>query len=358
MSAANERRTETIPQWKREEVDELVELLESHDTVAIVGVTGIPSRQLQTMRRELHGDAALRMSRNTLLHRALEEVDEGLDGLTDEVAGEIGLLVSDSNPFRLYQQLEASKSPAPIGAGETAPNDIVIEAGDTGVDPGPFVGDLQNVGAAARIQDGSIHVTEDSTVLSAGETVSQDLANVLGELGVEPKEVGLDLRAAFADGVVFDPADLDIDVEAYRSDVVTAGARAQNLSINAEYPTAQTAPALLAIADGDARSLGLAAAIESPDLIEDLITLADGDLRSLAAAIDDPDALPEALADVEVPEPADDGGDGDSTPDAEDAGDGGDTDDAESSDDSADSEPDDDDDAGGDAGEGLGEMFG
>jgi large subunit ribosomal protein L10 len=235
----------------------------------------------------------------------------------------------------------------------------VIEAGDTGVDPGPFVGELQNVGAAARIQDGSIHVTEDSTVLEAGETVSADLANVLSELGVEPKEVGLDLRAAFADGVVFDPADLDIDVEAYRSDVVAAAARARNLSINAEYPTAQTAPALLAKAAGDANALGLSAAIESPDLIEDLITLADGDLRSLAAAIDDPDALPEELVDVEAPEPTDEGGDGaeESAADAEDAGDGGDTNE-ESSDDSADSEPDDDDEDGGDAAEGLGEMFG
>jgi large subunit ribosomal protein L10 len=266
------------------------------------------------------------------------------------------LIVSDENPFRLYQRLEESKSPAPIGAGETAPNDIVIEAGDTGVDPGPFVGELQNVGAAARIQDGSIHVTEDSTVLEAGETVSQDLANVLSELGVEPKEVGLDLRAAFADGVVFDPADLDIDVEAYRSDVVSAGARARNLSINAEYPTARTAPSLLAMAAGDARSLGLSAAIESPDLIEDLITLADSDLRSLAATIDDPDALPEELADVEAPEPTDEG-EGESAAEADDAGDDGDTDEAESSDDSADSEPDDDDD-GGDATEGLGEMFG
>jgi large subunit ribosomal protein L10 len=351
--AASERTTEVIPEWKREEVDDLVALLEAHDTIGVVGVTGIPSRQLQIMRRNLHGDAALRMSRNTLVRRALEEVDEGLEALTEEVAGEVGLIVSDNNPFRLYQQLEASKSPAPIGAGEVAPNDIVISAGDTGVDPGPFVGELQNVGAAARIQDGSIHVTEDSLVCAAGEEVSGELADVLGELGLEPKEVGLDLRAAFADGVLFDPEDLALDIDAYRDDVSAAAARARNLAVNASVPTAQTTPTLLSKAAGDARSLGLAAAIESPDLIEDLLAQADGDLRSLAAAIDDPEALPEALGDVEAPaaEPTDaaeatdeestDENDADAEPDADDADDA-----------------DDDDDDGGDAAEGLGEMFG
>ena len=49
------RKTETIPEWKREEVDELVEFIDSYASVGIVGVAGIPSRQLQAMRRELHG---------------------------------------------------------------------------------------------------------------------------------------------------------------------------------------------------------------------------------------------------------------------------------------------------------------
>jgi large subunit ribosomal protein L10 len=350
--AATERKTETIPEWKREEVADLVELLESNDTIGIVGVTGIPSRQLQTMRRNLHGDAALRMSRNTLVRRALDEVDEGLEDLTDEVAGEVGLIVSDDNPFRLYQRLEESKSPAPIGAGEVAPNDIVITAGDTGVDPGPFVGELQNVGAAARIQDGSIHVTEDSLVCAAGEEVSGELADVLGELGMEPKEVGLDLRAAFADGVLFAPEDLALDMDAYRADVSAAATRAQNLAINAGVPTDRTTPTLLSKAASDARALGLAAAVESPDLIEDLLAQADGDLRSLAAAIDDPDALPEGLADVDAPATAAAADEATESEDEES------TDDQETDTEPDADDADDDDDDGGDAAEGLGEMFG
>ena len=340
------RKTETIPEWKREEVDELVEFIDSYQSVGIVGVAGIPSRQLQAMRRELHGSAGVRMSRNTLTTRALEEVDDGVEALTEYVSGQVALVGTNDNPFGLFKQLEASKTPAPINEGEVAPNDIVIPEGDTGVDPGPFVGELQTVGASARIMDGSIKVTEDSTVLEEGEVVDDDLANVLVELGIEPKEVGLDLRAVYSEGVLFEPEELELDVDEYEADIRSAAAAARNLSVNAAYPTAATAGTLLAKASGEAKSVGLFAEVESPDVVPDLIGKADAQLRALAAQIDDEEALPEELQGVEAApaaEPATDDADEEEQADEE-------TEDAE--------ETDADDDDGDDGGEGLGAMFG
>ena len=244
-SEASDRQTEVIPEWKREEVAELAELIETYESVGVVSIGGIPSRQLQAMRRDLRGDAELRVARNTLLVRALDEAGEDIADLTAAVEGQVGLIGTDENPFGLYRQLEASKTPAPINAGEVASDAITIPESDTGVDPGPFVGELQQVGAAARIMDGSIHVTEDSQVLEAGEEVSAQLANVLGELGIEPKEVGLDLKSVYADGILFEPDELAIDIEEYRADVEAAAAAGRNLSINAGYPTDRTAGALL-----------------------------------------------------------------------------------------------------------------
>ncbi|WP_144798273.1 50S ribosomal protein L10 [Halorubrum depositum] len=344
------RKTETIPQWKQEEVDELVEFIDSFNSVGIVGVGGIPSRQLQAMRRELHGSADVRVSRNTLTVRALEEVDDGVEELTQYVSGQVALIGTNDNPFGLFQQLEASKTPAPINAGEVAPNDVVIPEGDTGVDPGPFVGELQTIGAAARIQDGSIMVTEDSTVLEEGEVVDDDLANVLVELGIEPKEVGLDLKGVYSEGVLFEPDELEIDVDEYAADIRSAAAAARNLSINAEYPTAATVGSLLAKASGEAKSVGLFAEIESPDVVPDLIGKADAQLRSLAAQIDDEEALPEELQGVEAaPAPETDDADEEEQAEEDD-----DTDDAETTDGDADADEDD----GDDGGDGLGAMFG
>jgi large subunit ribosomal protein L10 len=347
--AEAERKTEHIPEWKREEVDDIVDLLESYDSVGVVDIAGIPSRQLQAMRRDLYGSAELRVSRNTLVVRALEEVDEGLEELTEFVSGQVGLVATNDNPFGLFKQLEASKTPAPINAGEVAPNDVVIPEGDTGVDPGPFVGELQQVGANARIQDGSIQVLEDSVVLEAGEEVDQQLANVLSELGIEPKEVGLDLRGVYADGVMFGPEELELDIEEYREDFASASAAARNLSVNAVYPTARTAGTLLGKASGEARSLGLFAAVESPDLAEDLVARADARLRALAAVIDDEEALPEELRGVESePETADAEAEAETGDEEEQA------DDQAAEADAADDD-DDDDEEGGDA---LGAMFG
>jgi len=344
---STQRQTETIPEWKREEVDELAGFLSEYGSVGIVDITGIPSRQLQEMRSELHGTAALRVSRNTLLVRALETAGDGLERLTDFVGGQVGLIGTNDNSFGLYQQLEASKTSAPINAGEVAPEDIVIPEGDTGVDPGPFVGELQSVGANARIDQGSIRVMEDSTVLEAGEEVSADLSNVLGELGIEPKEVGLDLRGVFADGVLFEPADLELDIEAYRADVRTASSRGQNLSVNAGIPTDQTTPLLLSTATGEAQSLALQAGIADPGVMPDLISLADGQVRALAAHIDDEEALPEELQAVETVET-------DETDDEDDASD------EEQADDQTEpeAETDDDDDDDDDGGDALGAMFG
>ncbi|HKL29584.1 MAG TPA: 50S ribosomal protein L10 [Natrialbaceae archaeon] len=348
MSTESERKTEHVPEWKQREVDELVDIVGDYDSIGVVDITGIPSRQLQEMRRDLYPATQLRISRNTLLRRALDEVGGGVEELSDRIEGQVGIIGTDENPFSLFRQLEASKTPAPIGAGEIAPNDIVIEEGDTGMDPGPFVGELQNVGAAARIQDGSIHVTEDSTVLEAGGEVSADLANVLGELGIEPKEVGLDLRAVVSDGVLFEPEDLDIDVEDYLADVETAAARARNLSVNAAYPTAATAETLIAKATGEAKSVGLQAAIEDEDLMPDLVQKADAQVRAIAAHIEDEDALPEELTDVEAPATAESEASTDESDDEQ-------PDEAEEAE--AEDEDEDDEDEG-DAAAGLGDMFG
>ena len=346
MSESDVRQTEVIPQWKQDEVDELVEFVESYESVGVVGVAGIPSKQLQAMRRELYGSAQVRMSRNTLVNRALDEVDDGVETLKEYIAGQVALIGTDDNPFALFKQLEASKTPAPINAGEVAPNDIVIPEGDTGVDPGPFVGELQTVGASARIMDGSIKVTEDSHVLSAGEEVSEDLANVLAELGIEPKEVGLDLRGVFSEGVLFEPDELAIDVDEYRADIQSAVAAATNLSVNAVYPTAQTAPTLIAKATGEAKAVGLFANIESPDFMPELISKADGQLRALAAQIDDEEALPEELRGVSA-QSAEAAEEDDSTDEEE----------ADTEADEADADDTDDEDDGDDAGDALGSLF-
>lgn len=338
--------TETIPAWKEEEIAKLEALIEDVETVGIVNIAGIPSRQLQTMRSDLREIAALRVSRNTLVSRALESVDEGLEDLVEYVSGPVGLVLTDENPFTLFRHLEASKTPAPIGAGEVAPNDIVIEAGDTGIDPGPFVGELQNVGAPARIDEGSIKVTETATVCEAGEVVSEELAGVLNELELEPKEVGLDLQAVFADGVVFLSEELELDIDEYRDQFAAGAGTAMGLAVEVAYPAAGAIDALLSKAHAGATQTAVRSGFVEPGVADAVLAAAAADGRSIAGQIDDEEAVPSDIA-PSAPTPASTEDDQEEQATQPDEADDSETD-----------EVDDDDEDEDVSGEGLGDLFG
>jgi large subunit ribosomal protein L10 len=292
--------TEEIPEWKREEIDEFERLIDEHDAVGVVNVEGIASKQFQQLRRNLHGSAQVRVGRNTLMRRALDE--KGLDDLAEYVEGQTGLLLTDENPFSLYQKIEEGKSSAPISAGQEATDEVVVPEGDTGFDPGPVVGDLQQAGISARIEEGSIKVVEDSVVLEEGEEATPEIAEALSKLDIEPLEVGLDLRALVEkdEGTVLEPDTLDIDVDEYRTDLESAAAGAFNLGVNAGVMNDTTSEPLLSKAYTDALAVGIEAGVYEPDVLDNLLAEADSDVRALAANLDD-DALPEELQGVEAP---------------------------------------------------------
>ena len=313
--------TEKIPEWKRDEIEEFESLIDEHDAVGVVNVEGIASKQFQELRRNLHGSAVVRVGRNTLMRRALEE--KGLDSLIDYVEGQTGLLLTNENPFALYQKIEEGKSSAPISAGQEATSEVVVPEGDTGFDPGPMVGDLQQAGISARIEEGSIKVVEDSVVLEPGEEATPEIEEALSKLGIEPLEVGLDLRALVEkdEDTVLEPETLDIDMDAYRADLESAAAGAFNLGVNAGIVNETTSEPLLSKAYRDALAVGIEAGVYEPEVLDNLLAEADSDVRALAAQLDD-DALPEELRGVEPepePEPEEEAEEAEETEDEEEA---------------------------------------
>ena len=315
--------TEKIPEWKRDEIEEFESLIDEHDAVGVVNVEGIASKQFQELRRNLHGSAVVRVGRNTLMRRALEEKE--LDSLIDYVEGQTGLLLTNENPFALYQKIEEGKSSAPISAGQEATSEVVVPEGDTGFDPGPMVGDLQQAGISARIEEGSIKVVEDSVVLEPGEEATPEIEEALSKLGIEPLEVGLDLRALVEkdEGTVLEPETLDIDMDAYRADLESAAAGAFNLGVNAGIVNETTSEPLLSKAYTDALAVGIEAGVYEPEVLDNLLAEADSDVRALAAQLDD-DALPEELRGVEPepepePEPEEEAEEAEETEDEEEA---------------------------------------
>ena len=199
---------------KKEVVNEFKELVNEYDVVAAVNVEGLPAKQLSEMRANLRGNAVVRVGKKTLMGRALEaEGEKGIMELTENFRGMPALLFTNENPFSLFQRLKETKTPAPIKAGQEAPKDIVIPEGPTDFAPGPIIGELGNFGVKAGIEGGKVAVKNDTVVAKEGETVGEDLAGILGRLGIQPMEIGLNITAAYQDGDILTRTTLDIDVD-------------------------------------------------------------------------------------------------------------------------------------------------
>jgi large subunit ribosomal protein L10 len=279
---AEEHHTTHIPQWKKDEVEAIKELIKEYPIFGVIGIGGIPAKQLQKMRRDLKGKAVLKVARNTLIRRALDESSEVKD-MEEYVDVQTALVFTEQNPFKLFKTLEKSKSPSPIKAGAIAPRDIIVEKGPTSFPPGPILGDMQAAGIPAAIDGGKVVIRETKAVAKEGEAVSQKLAAMLTRLEIYPMEVGLDLRAAFENGMIFTPDVLAIDEDKYFSDIVLAVQQAFNTSVFAAYPTEENIKTLIAKATTESRNLGVNAVVLEPGIVDVLLGKAQSEMLSVAS---------------------------------------------------------------------------
>jgi large subunit ribosomal protein L10 len=279
---AEEHHTTHIPQWKKDEVEAIKELIKEYPIFGVIGIGGIPAKQLQKMRRDLKGKAVLKVARNTLIRRALDESSEVKD-MEEYVDVQTALVFTEQNPFKLFKTLEKSKSPSPIKAGAIAPRDIIVEKGPTSFPPGPILGDMQAAGIPAAIDGGKVVIRETKAVAKEGEAVSQKLAAMLTRLEIYPMEVGLDLRAAFENGMIFTPDVLAIDEDKYFSDIVLAAQQAFNTSVFAAYPTEENIKTLIAKATTESRNLGVNAVVLEPGIVDMLLGKAQSEMLSVAS---------------------------------------------------------------------------
>ena len=289
-----------VAEWKKEEVIELKGIIDEYDVVGIVDLLNIPAKQLQEMRRNLKGKAVIRMSKKNLIDLALEDCNASKNNIVDlsgHMDGQVAIIATEMNPFKLYKILEDSKTSAPAKPGSIANDDIVVPAGDTGFEPGPFLGELQQVGIPAKIDKGKICVQKETVVVAAGETVSKQVAATLSRMDINPMEVGIDLKAVYEEGSVYTSDLLAIDEEQTLADIQNAFRNAVNLSVNAAIPTDETISTIITLAYTRAINVGVEAAIMTSETSEPIIGLAQAKMLALASEVADaPGAIDDELA--------------------------------------------------------------
>ncbi|UAL07788.1 MAG: 50S ribosomal protein L10 [Candidatus Methanogranum gryphiswaldense] len=276
-----------VAAWKKDIVNELVQDMLENPVVAIVDLHGIPGQQIQSMRAGLRAHAKLKMTKNNLMILAIDEAAKqkpGIEGLKAAVHGQCAIVATDIDPFKLFKKLKATMTPAPAKPGDIAPHDITVFKGPTPFGPGPIIGELQKLGLPAAIDAGKIAIKKDTTLVKAGQPVPANVAAMLPKLDILPMIVGMDLRVAYEDGVVYDKDVLNIPDDYYKTMFATAVYNARALAVEIAFPTKETITLLVAKAFRETMALSITAAIPTKENIEILIAKADAQMLALASA--------------------------------------------------------------------------
>ena len=192
-------------------------------------------------------------------------------------------MTADINPFKLFKELEATKTKAPARGGEIAPEDLWVRAGDTPFKPGPVVGELQKAGIPAAIERGKVVIRQDKLMVKAGDRIPREVAQQLARLEIFPLVVGLDLRGAYENGIVFRRDALAIDDAVVRAQIAQAGRGALALALEIAYAAKDTIRPLLAKAHEQALRLAIASEFPTKESIKFLLTKAHAQMLALAA---------------------------------------------------------------------------
>jgi large subunit ribosomal protein LP0 len=231
---------------KAEYFDTLKNLLSTYSKLFIVEIDNVGSKQLQDTRKTLRGKAEVLMGKNTMMRKCLKEyVEENpespVEKLIDCCRGNVGFVFTNADLGEIREVLESNTRPAPAKVGATAPNDVIVEKGPTGCDPGQ-TGFFQTLQIATKITRGQIEMVNDTNLISTGDKVTASQAALLQKLDIQPFSYGMVLKMVYDNGSLFDAKVLEITDDVLAGQFCEALSILASISLAANYPTKASVP--------------------------------------------------------------------------------------------------------------------
>ncbi|KAG2110945.1 ribosomal protein L10-domain-containing protein [Suillus discolor] len=217
----------------------LKELISKYPSIFIVNVDNVSSNQMHQIRVALRGKGVVLMGKNTMVRRALRTIlseNPQFERLLPHVRGNIGFVFTDKELKEVRDIIVANKIAAPARAGAYAPKDVFVPAGNTGMEPGK-TSFFQALGIPTKIARGTIEISAEVQVVTAGSRVGPSEATLLNMLNISPFTYGMTVVQIFDSGNAFAPEVLDIDeqvlIDRFLSGIQTIAA----ISLALNYPT-------------------------------------------------------------------------------------------------------------------------
>ena len=291
--ARKDRELRPAVKRKQEIASELAKLIRKYKTIAVVDLTGLPDRQFSSIRKKLRGKAEFKVAKNTVIRRAFDKAKVAGE-LVSKVNAPSALIFTDMNPFELFSFVKKNKGKAAAKPGQIAPFDIIVPAGETTLPPGPELSELKSAKIDARIQGGKVVVGKDSLVAKKGEKIGELVAKGMQKLDIKPFEVGMNVVAAFEEGMLYLRDVLDIDEKKMEAQFAQGYRNALNLSTEIAYPTVANIEILLVKAVRNARGLAIDANIYEKEVMGEILAKAKRQHDAVAKSVklDEPASAP------------------------------------------------------------------
>jgi len=217
----------------------LKELIVEFPSIFVVNVDNVGSNQMHQIRVALRGKGIVVMGKNTMVRRAVRSIlseQPQFERLLPHVRGNIGFVFTSGDLKDIRDLIIENKVAAPARAGALAPRDVIVPAGNTGMEPGK-TSFFQALGVPTKIARGTIEIVSDVKVVTAGTRVGPSEAALLNMLNISPFTYGMTVVQIFDSGNVFTPDVLDVSdtelIDRFLSGVKTISA----ISLALSYPT-------------------------------------------------------------------------------------------------------------------------
>jgi large subunit ribosomal protein L10 len=285
----NKLNRSSYPEKKVKLYDDLQDLAKSYNVIALSKMTKVRSAQLMSIRKKFRNEIKILTIKNKVAQRSFEKIFDdvkGLEFLNHELEGQCALMFTNISPFKLNLTFDKNKIFLAAKGGDIAPNELVIPAGNTGINPGPVLSEFKESKVPTKIDQGTIWVSKDTVVAKPGDVISQKLAALLSKLNIKPIEAGIAVNFAISEGLEFKEKDLKIVIQEYVQDLVRSYQEALALSVEAGYFSKETMPLILIRAKQHAISLSSESGYISPDTAELVISKASSIATSLSQQLD------------------------------------------------------------------------
>ncbi len=267
-------------------VEKVARLASTYPVLAVASLAKVRGEQLMAVRKALRGKAELFVVKNKLALIGLKKAGiQQLEKISEYLKGQNVLIFSKMDPFKLYILLEKNKVYLPARAGDVAPDDIIVPAGNTGLPAGPVLSEFREAGIQTKIEAGSIYVVKDSVAAKKGTVISPKLASLLSKLNIKPIKAGISIVVAYQNGQLY-PADLvAIDLEKFEEGIKEAFVMAMSLAVSIGYITPETAGQIISKAYRDALALAVMSGYVTKETVGYILSKAQAEAAALDAAL-------------------------------------------------------------------------